>query len=118
MPNAIQRFGSAIKSMVWPGGYFGPGREIGTRGPDFIPYDDSGRVINLRLCDPDAAACGPAWTNSATAIALNWIVSNFTEADLVVEERGGDGDWSRREDDPMVALLDDPVPSFGSFDFH
>ena len=73
-------------------------------------------MVNLRLGDPDAASCGPAWENSCVAIALDWIARNFVQADLVVERRSGD-DWERVPDHPLISLLDDPIPDHPAFDY-
>lgn len=123
MPNLLGRLASGLKSLVYPGGATRPGTTVdqlarrGGYGATFVPTDATGGVMALAL-NADAARSGPAWENSCVAIGLDWIVANFPQADLVVEESDASGAWSRVDDDPMVALLADPTPSFGAYDFH
>src|SRR4051812_20281648 len=115
MFKALNRIGGQLKSLAWPGGLATRGVPVADRRIGFIPADASGGGINLPLSGVDD--CGPAWRNSCVAICANWIVANFTEADLAVEELDGD-EWATVEGHEMVALLDDPAPGYPLFDFH
>jgi phage portal protein BeeE len=122
MPNPLARLYAGLKSMVYAGGATLPGttaRELARRdgwGISYIPVDGSRNVRGIGG-DPDAQRAGPTWENSAVAIGLNWVSDQFPRADLLVEGRADGDSWAAVRDDPMVALLDDPTPEHGAYDF-
>jgi HK97 family phage portal protein len=123
MPNLLARLHAGLKSLVHPGGATLPGataRDLARRdgwGVSYIPVDGS-RNVRAVGGDVDAQRAGPLHENSCIAIGLNWVVDQFPRADLRVEGRDGNSSWAAIEDDPMVALLDDPAPEHGAYDFH
>jgi HK97 family phage portal protein len=124
MPNPIARLAAGLKSLVYPGGATLPGstpRDVARRdgySVSIIPDDAFGGVRRIAGGNPDAARAGPTWENSCVAIGLNWVVDQFPRADLKVEERGDGDSWAPVRDDPLVALLSDPTPEHGAYDFH
>jgi hypothetical protein len=119
VPNALQRFlGASIKALTGlpfpdpvPTALADPrygGANLATIS--FIPTDGSGHVRDISG-DDDGSRAGDLWANSAVAICLDWIATNFPEADLQVGRRAGDDDhYEPVPDHPLIALLDDPNP--------
>lgn len=131
MARLISRFGAALKAfrdtIAHPGGYVPPGNipgrhGLGGRNITFVPMDGNGAILPL---GGQGYACGAAWENSAVAIGLGWISDNFSQADLVVQGRSvapdeddAPDEWEAIADHPMIALLEDPTPDFGVYDFY
>lgn len=121
MFDPMARIGAAFKALFHPGGALPPGASPSQAGrvanfPAFIPADAAGRIIPLGM-DCKGMNAGPPWENSATAIALDWVIANFPQANLQVERKEGKG-WSPVEGHPMVSLLYDPTPNSPAYDFY